>query len=850
MGIGPHTYPAMAQQAKPTLPFEPDMETSTSSVKSTTYRNKMYQAGQPKAAVWLEKEQAFFIADGYSPMRILRGSAWARVGILPPKPDDITVTPTGAQASMTIDITGIGHAAGDFFFIGNNLNSTTIYWVTALITDPSLPAWPGHQVLIGATPAETMANLSALINDASGHDVVYHNAMRATGVGTWQFRDNYEIEASGSAPVTITAIPHGAVGNLFRYSAFDVGAVVTLAPTDANWATIGYFSGGSAGTGTAPDIGTYEYTYRHFRKMDGAFSGIGARVTQAIGQPMNVYLVMTDPADDPQVTHLQWMRSLHKSGQFYTGGEAKVGTGGAATDDKLDTEIGVTQNPYNDVEFRPYESGHVPMYRCVETHLGIVFAGGAFLLRDKDIELTLTNGSYDATVVVGSGIWQPEMEGGLLVFDTHDGEEYVAVDYDNATQTVRLNKPWPHTGGDFEGEWSDQRDNTYVAYSMPGKPNQFPPGNGLEGVSDETGEGITGLKAFWSRLNVFTPDSIYALSGTFGAFQLKRVVKGIGTVSHHAIVEAEGMLFFPGPGAFFAWAGGETPLNLTDPTGEPRGLGDTMKRINWSVADQITGHFDPIQRIIRWCVPMDDEWYPTHTLVFDIPNNAWHVDDGLAMDRFETVTVGGQQYAMGARAVSMFFSDLSGNDNYHAGVCRDTLAAVYPDRNEITTTLGSGTSGERMGAVIVTAAGDYYPVEMTGLSASWLILTKDVIENLTAGDQILLGGICFYLRTGEMSFGYMARRGRITDLDVGFAPQTLSGRVYAAVSSDGSATTLPEFGEEYGDLTEADGHWRARLNKAGHRQTLDLVSAMAGDYPELIEIGLGYRTPNKRRHSV
>jgi hypothetical protein len=847
MGIGAHTYPSIPALTEPETPFAVNTNVSPVSVKGSTYWNRFWQAGQPKSFTWMEAQGAHIIADGYSPMRIMAGSEFFRVGILPPV-DVITAAPTGAKASAQLQLTGLPND-GDSIVVGNATGATAIYFKTALVTSPSPPAsYPGMQVLIGATVQATLQNLQDLINDGPGHDSTYHNAYRAGGFAAYTFAENFRI-TSGAAvsDITFTALDFGTVGNSYPC------ATVLDSAGVQNWlvgggASPAYMTGGSDGTGTAPEDGDYYYTYRHYRKGDGALSGIGEYVKASLGIAMNVALTMTDPSDDPQITHLQWMRSLVGSGQFYRGDEIKVGTGGTDTDDKLDTEIAVGL-PYNPVKFRPFESGHVPSYRVVESHLGRVWGGGAFLLRPLSIHFDLTEGSRDAAVVTASQPFHPNMEGGIVVFDSFDSEEYLTVDYDGTT--IRLNKPWPHATGQYQGDWRDGRDPTYLAWSEPGLPNQWPPANGLEGVVDETGEGITGLKAHWSRLNVFTPESIYALSGVDSNFQLRRVVEGIGTTSHHGIVEAEGALYFPGSGHFYVWGGDEKPIAISDMPGEsPRGLHDTMDRINWAAADMIQGHFDPIQRLIRWVVPVDDSWVPNLTLVFSLDDLAWHLDTGMTMSQHVTVTLGGGTHTMGVHDRLFFHADIADSDNFYVATANHVLTIQTVDQqlNQITTEAVASGTDRTFGAVVITADGTYYDLMLRGQGGTYDILGDwDVIRSLAPGSQILMGGILFWMRTGEMSFGYMGRAGRITDLDVGFIPQTASGRLYVAVDAEGSDTTLPEFGEPYGDLTESDGHFRARLNSQGRRHTIDLIAAMPGGRPEVMEMGIGYRTPNKNR---
>jgi hypothetical protein len=853
MGVGAHTYPAVPSGDKPVLPVNPDMAVASGSYpKGSTYRNRTWAAGQPKAYVWLEQEQAFLVADGYTPMRVVKGDLVMRVGLLPPVPDPCDPIPTGSRAQAHLQLTANPNP-GDAILLGDDgtYGSIIIYFVATLITDPTAAGYKGHQILIGATPQATMQNLADFTNDNPGYNSTYHNAVRALGFPVWDLPTWLSIEVDETTlpgQVDFQTTFYGARGNNWKAQTFLDTAGAQNWLVGGGGLGVGMFVNGLAGTGTAPEAGDYEYTYRYYRKHDHALSGIGTRVFLGLGEAMNVDVNMTDPGDDPLITQKEWLRSLHKSGQFYAGGRVDVGTA-SDTDDVTDEELGALGLPLNILKYRPYESGHVPSFRCVEYHLGRVYGGGAFLLADKEVSLDLTEGSYDAVITAGTQAWTHYMEGGIVTFDNFGGEEFLIVDIDGAN--VRLNKPWPHTTGTEVGDWRDGRDPTELAWSEPTFPNQWPPANTLEGVSDDTGEGITGLKSHWERLNIFTPESIYALSGVDGSFQLRRIVEGVGTASHHGIVEAEGNLYFPHNGAFFAWGGDSTPINITNPPGEPRGLQDMMERINWRVADQIVGHFDALERVIRWAVPLDGSNYVNAILVWDLQHKAWHVDFGLVPDVMTSLTAGGTTVTAGFTSTRCFIYGFDDVDNWYesAGYVQSITGVSY-QRNLFQITGIGTTVGVTCGAVIVTAAGDYLPVRLDGGSNDSFTVERGICladEGVTTGDQVIFGGILFYLRTGQMSFGYMGRAGRVTDLDIGFVPQTPSGRLYAAVGSDGSEPTLTEFGDAYGDLTDSDGHWRTRPNAGGRRQTLDIFTAFPQGRPEIIEIGLGYRTPNKDR---
>ncbi len=122
-----------------------------------------------------------------------------------------TETNPGAFATATMILTANPIDGDRILLGGTNREGTVIHggsqvitFKTTLITDHSVSGYPGHQVKIGATPAETLENLCNLINGIGLHNDTWHNALTALGFPIVGFAENSFFECSGVVGETIT----------------------------------------------------------------------------------------------------------------------------------------------------------------------------------------------------------------------------------------------------------------------------------------------------------------------------------------------------------------------------------------------------------------------------------------------------------------------------------------------------------------------------------------------------------------------------------------------------------------------------------------------------------------------
>ena len=106
------------------------------------------------------------------------------------------------------------HREGDVIHGG----SQAIWLRDTFITDPHAADYPGHQVKIGATPADTLTNICNFINGVGTQNGTWHNALAALGLAVTDWASNSFIECLGTTATTATfgCINVGLEGNSYQ----------------------------------------------------------------------------------------------------------------------------------------------------------------------------------------------------------------------------------------------------------------------------------------------------------------------------------------------------------------------------------------------------------------------------------------------------------------------------------------------------------------------------------------------------------------------------------------------------------------------------------------------------------
>lgn len=111
-----------------------------------------------------------------------------------------TMTLTDNPTPLDEILLGGTHREGNVIHGG----SQVIWFVNEFIVDPHAAGYPGHQVMIGATPNDTLNNLCDFINGVGTQNGTWHNALVALGLPVTNWQENSFIECDGVSGDTIT----------------------------------------------------------------------------------------------------------------------------------------------------------------------------------------------------------------------------------------------------------------------------------------------------------------------------------------------------------------------------------------------------------------------------------------------------------------------------------------------------------------------------------------------------------------------------------------------------------------------------------------------------------------------
>src|SRR3990167_3301660 len=229
-------------------------------------------------AIHIPSINTVLLCHGAEAMREYLEGAVYRVGIIAPA-DGMTAVSTAVKATRVATFTGATNAAavpadGDLWQIGKTGvdGNGYVYWKTTLDTTS-----PTDQILRGANADAAIANLTAFLNGTGTNGTEYYGG-RAILSGydpqtVWDERNGIELSSSQAygvpsattATATVRALIAGTGGNSYL-------SIVTIGTTTSFPG--GTFTGGAAGTGTAPSSGEYTYALGVGRVADGTLSGI------------------------------------------------------------------------------------------------------------------------------------------------------------------------------------------------------------------------------------------------------------------------------------------------------------------------------------------------------------------------------------------------------------------------------------------------------------------------------------------------------------------------------------------------------------------------------------------------
>lgn len=787
-------------------------------------------------AVPLNALRGVMFLHGAEAMRHFVEGATYRTGLLPPKVVQ-TAASTGARATQTLTATA-NFSNNDQIRLGKPATARLITFKTTLVTNGTVL----DQVLIGATLTATLANLKALINNSGTHGTEYWNYKlhQKSSSGIYLFTDlaDADIEATSSDATTCVfrAKSFGTFGNSYL-SAEVVDGGTTYSFGAAT------FSGGTAGSGTAPDKGTYRYGYSHLRTGDIGESGI-SNTTSQLAQSNNMTVNQTDFVDAPArdaTTHFRSWRTQHNGDRYWRVKDTPVADGEPYTDTFTDETIAgaAFALPYDPGRFRPYAMGYpvVCKYGC--SFRDRVVMGGADIAADYSIgTASVTNGTD--TVTLSSAAKPTIAMIGRTFRVSGDAQGHLILNVDPATKVLTLNGGYVGTtGGAAAYSIKDERDPCEVHWTMTSLPNNVPFGNSVKGISSRDARGVTGFASAFDSVLAFTRTNVWRLTGFDPLPQLRKQGEGMGCFGGHAIQIADGIVYWLGPDGVFGWNGSDeeepTPLSsVYQLNNEPRGITDTIARINGDQGDQIVSAYNPSDRIIYWFVPLDGEDRNNYCLTYQIDSGSFSLDRCAEVTAATTIpdadgkfrTVVGDAYG------SLYEIERGTSDGAYGANPVGTVTS-YATATKTVTCSGAafGTTWEGAPVLhVVASTGAVQHGKVASSTGTTVVLVSPLAVAPVAGDLVIVGGIAFNVKTSRFDFQRPESLKWVSAVTASYVTQS-AGQLWMAVGMDTTDPAVSTIGgtADVAALTNTDGEHRFVFGSTkGRRIQIEMLSLVPG----------------------
>ena len=702
----------------------------------------------------------------------------------------LTAAPTAARATATMTFTAVTPPANnDVFRVNMGGSIINITWKDTLSTS-------GDAFEIkrdGASLPNCISNIASLFNatGTDGTNFYFHN----TGFGAFDytfFRDRAFVEVSGTSPTVVTfrSMVYGTSGN--------VNTITEITDSGGTWAVV-TFAGGSTGTGTAPDAGTYKYRYQRQRTADQAltYASPEVSVTQATNGNINLTSFVDAPTRDA-FDFFRWNRTTNGGSVFFRGADVGFAVAEPYVDSYSDATItGAFAVKYDDRIYRPYTAGYPVKCRYGALYKGRVFAGGARLASKKTTgTANVTNALYTVTMTLPA---HPTVDWiGRTFRVTADAQTYIIVDVTEASRILTLNLPYAGTT-DTVAAYSvtDDRNPLTLYYSEPLLPNNWPAGNSVLGITSTEASGISGMSASWDSLVVWTQSACHRVIGDSGSgFRALPVGDGMGAFTNQAVVNVDGTLYWMGANGIFMWGGSGDPVSLSDPDNEPGaypfGIKRTLDRLNLAQRDMIVGNYNSTEKVIRWFVPLDGETSNRYAVVYDIQTSQFSLDTAEEVTAVTTVQDSGgtDRTLTGDAYGNVFQMDLSVSDSVY-GVERVQAVSSYDaETNTITVSGTPFTADALIGAPVYVKAAADGGLQRAKVSdnGTGTIKLCGPITAPSAADQIVVGAILWDVQTGRWDLEEAYKQRGLPAVCATFIPST--GQMWCAAAKDNDTPTV------------------------------------------------------------
>jgi hypothetical protein len=810
------------------------------SVNSTSLLSKDYGI---KDVVFFPSLRAVMFCDGLDFAWHIIDSAGYLTGPLAPSTAP-TLTPTAARATSVLTVSGTP-ANDDLIQIGlpGWLGAGYVYAKTTLDTASS-----ANQVKIDGSAANFITNLQKLVNGTGTQGTEYWSGQIAIGgdgtpLGTgFQEYGDVEVSTSNATTITFRAMTYGSVGNSYN-SRFVVGSNFSFSATPT-------MSGGTAGTGTAPEAGDYDYGYAYVRMGPTgleAVTGISPTTSLDMGVNSNVAVAMTASLARDGIGYYRPMRTLTDGTKYYKLDDT---ASTPYTDDNTDLAIsGDFAEIYDASISRPFTAGYPDRRRFHATFKGAIFRAGAFLAGKRDDATTASvtgpsPGPATNTVTLSSGSSPKEDWIGRSFRVDATTDEYVITNVVESTRVLTLNRLYVGaTNATASYTITDERDAFEIDWSAPLLPNNYPVTNSLKGVYSPDPTGVTGLTTSLDRLCVHTRTGCWDIIGEIDAgFQIVPVGEGMGAFTNLAVVNLEGSLYWLGPDGVFARGDRGIPRSLSSPevtqSGQPLGISGTIDRINLDAADGIVGQFNPTENVIRWWVPLDESPYNSHVIVYDTQTGAFTLDDcGPVTAAGLVIGVDGRYHTVVGDAFGCLWQlDLGTSDGGHGTFEPVTTVSSYAASTLVISLSGTpalpttGLEGARL-IHVVALTGAYQHATIRSTTADTITLVSPLTTAPVSGDKIIVGGIEFSVRTGHSNFAMPDGRKTLSSVTVDYTEQDL-GQLWCAAGydiNDPTIFTLRSGSVDVAALTNDDGEHQFTFRRGkGRRFTIQFLALTPG----------------------
>lgn len=756
-------------------------------------------------------EFGWAVADGVNPIRFLVRGSVLNCGGQAPETAPI-VTPTGTRASCRWDTDNGGAYVivdGDFVTI----RGTIVTFKTALSAAPLFP-----EVLIAGSTANALINMKAFINQTGAEGVDYNSA----GV---DFSASMEATTLTSTDISLFALAYGTAPNSWAVT-YTGGAGPRWEQEAANVAT-SVFTGGAAGSGSAPASGTYRYLYTNYRSTDQAETGPSPVASGSQTAAQNIGLSGLTANADTTFDYTRIYRTAKSGVEFYLLGAVPRATT-TFTDDITDTVL-VRGEPYNTALYRSYAEGLPPVGLALAYWKGQLWTGGARQHAEYSRgTAAVTEDSDDVTISV-KGITQRMVGRTFQVAST--SEEYTILSVDESARTMVLDRAYSGTtNGTASYTIKDKRDASRMHASVAFKFNQFPVDNSPGRIETDDDGGLTAYLATKSRLFAFSKTSVAAVTGDGPeSWEISKVAEGVGCVSQRLCIGVEGGGVFLSPDGFYAISPDESLTCLSSPKvpvkAMARGIDATVARINWACVDAGYAEYDRTDRVVLFGVPLDGALVPNYEIVFDLQNSTWTLykrAEWTAMTRI-TMPSGALATLAGDREGKLWHVGIGESDGFYGTEAVQTLSGAQTVRT-LTVSGTPFTSSALIGMPVIVLYADGTTVaygKVAANTSSAITLAEDLSSAPAANDQIVVGGIGWQAKSGFPTWGEEYRRKTLRSVTIRHALST-RGDYWFSFAVDGGSFSLPPVGTGLGSLTEADGKVRHMTQWPGDTHAINL----------------------------